>query len=112
MIICTTKPEVEKEVVYDDMGIRSWKTTYSILKWLNEDKQVFVLFDATKSVKYEKSGAPDKWQDLYCGGFMLTISKWQWGEDHLWYDCSHCARHFGWLHFYWTNDDCQKCADA
>lgn len=112
MIIWTTKPEVEKEVTIPYMGIRSWKWTLSILEWFDKDHDTFVLIDKTNSFRCENHYKPNEWRDLHQEGFMVTISKWQWGEDHLYYDGNHCMLHVGWLHFEWSNPKCKKCLDA
>ncbi len=43
---------------------------------------------------------------LYSIAFHL---KWNWSEDHFWYDGPHCMRSFGFFTICWYRNCCKKC---
>lgn len=52
-----------------------------------------------------------KWYDSHTRVFQLWYhGEWGLGQDHIWYDGSHCQFALGPFRVQWSNPSCKKCS--
>ena len=51
-----------------------------------------------------------KWHVHHWGGHAIMLRwRWEWGEEHIYYDAPHCFYMFGPITIEWSKSECEKC---
>jgi hypothetical protein len=92
----TTSIETEPDVVFADLGQRSWKRTLDIT-WFSIDW-----------VTWFKTERSPSWRPV--DERTIEVRRpFEFNAFHAWYDGPHCAWSLGFLHIYWPKANCKKC---
>lgn len=101
MILWKSKVQREKQVVYEDAGIRAWRRVLDVdLTSISLRSEVKFNMDTPEESKEWRWGQ----------GTTLSITKhFHFGVEHMYYDGPHCLYSLGFLHLCYEPDWCTKC---
>lgn len=94
MILFTTDPETEENIVVESMGLRSWRFVLSV---------GFLYLKLQKQLSHGDT-VGTKWFNI-TDHFSISVRplKWKWENLQIYHDGMHYSYSFGPVHIYWSD---------